>query len=204
MGLFPCLNALFAPHRSQPRSRRHSHSHLSEKAGSKSMASELDKKEMMLNDDASYNPSPRREEERVTASRSAHSTHTTHSGILQYSSSFEQLEHGIPSTPPLNTAPSTPSSPPLPSSNSLASIGRPPSTRIQRESSHVGSPKSTRSKISFTGSEGTFRSTGAHTTPMTGKMVGTPTHFQTSDGRQELSSRLYTSDNTKSGRRKKA
>lgn len=130
---------------------------------------------------------------------SAHTLHTTHS-ILQSAHSLDQLEERGPATPPM------PTTPPCSSSSMCAPSAPAPHQRpsvhtVQLDRSQLGSPRSTRSKVSFTGSESTVK-TGGHTAPIAGK-VGAPTTFQTSCGSQELSSRLYTSDNTKPNRRRR-
>jgi hypothetical protein len=65
----------------------------------------------------------------------------------------------------------------------------------------LSSAKSTSSKVSFSGSEGTGHRRG-FSAQMEGKKLGAPTQYQSSDGVQEFSSRLYTSDNTKNSGKK--
>jgi hypothetical protein len=115
-----------------------------------------------------------------------------HIGILQSSSTLDKVECRGPLLTPPGTGADNGT---IPSGNKK----RTSIVLLPPERPELGSPRSTKSKVSFTGSEGTGHRSITALNGGGGEKVGAPTQYQVSDGVKEYSSRLYTSDNTKTG-----
>lgn len=176
MRLFSCLSIL-SPKSSSSSTHRDSLQHSEKVNGSpRSFASGFDSKHI------------HHDEENEGDKRRSHHHFQSRNGILQPSSS----------PPPLGYTFSI-----IPSSNSYDRSSPLPAPRRKHSNDSIsqsrrratGSPTSTTSRVSFTGSFHDQRRVSAAPSIVT--QIGTPTAFQSVDRGQGLCSRVYTSDNAK-------
>lgn len=114
-----------------------------------------------------------------------------HTGILQASSSPPPLGYNTFSTSSYSYDRSSP----------LPALRETPNRSAMHHTRRAtGSPTSTTSRVSFSGSINDQRRSSVSHSLM--KQMGAPTAYQSIDGGQELCSRVYTSDNVKMNKRR--